>query len=301
MTSPVRLMIAWLTFIVASAVWMESARAAEEVWDLPRAQSAWNRYRQEVARVASRLFGAEVAPEGVIGETLARATQQRELTEPDFVDALRARLAEDAPPPALDYPSFTTDPLAIWVESAFGLDLEPGSGRLVRARPRAIGGEDGGAAALAALTGVAVERCRGAIEQTLMAGYHCQKPEVGTPAFAFRLHQFFGRGETVFASLEPAAGRHLTVYGQQFVPGDRERVLLPLAFCRECGQEFFTVRRQEDPATGEVTFLPREVSDRFETDDGEPGFLFVDSGRQFLRHESLHCKNPAQCETALFC
>ncbi|MCZ7652510.1 MAG: DUF1998 domain-containing protein [Thermoanaerobaculia bacterium] len=111
-----------------------------------------------------------------------------------------------------------------------------------------------------------------------MAGYHCQKPEVGTPAFAFRLHQFFGRGETVFASLEPAAGRHLTVYGQQFVPGDRERVLLPLAFCRECGQEFFTVRRQEDPATGEVTFLPREVSDRFETDDGEPGFLFVDSG-----------------------
>lgn len=54
MTSPVRLMIAWLTFIVASAVWMESARAAEEVWDLPRAQSAWNRYLQEVARVEGR-------------------------------------------------------------------------------------------------------------------------------------------------------------------------------------------------------------------------------------------------------
>ena len=55
--------------------------------------------------------------------------------------------------------------------------------------------------------------------------------------FAFRIHQFVSRGDTVYASPEPEATRHITLHGQQFVPDDRNKVLLPLAFCRECGQD----------------------------------------------------------------
>ena len=58
--------------------------------------------------------------------------------------------------------------------------------------------------------------------------------QTGFPVFAFRIHQFFSRGETVYASLEPPEERFITTQLQQFVPGDRSKVLLPLAFCREC-------------------------------------------------------------------
>ena len=68
-------------------------------------------------------------------------------------------------------------------------------------------------------------------------GIRCLKPETGFPVFAFRLHQFFSRGDTVWArSSSRTAVRHHAQ--QQFVPGDR-RSLLPLVFCRECGQEYY--------------------------------------------------------------
>ncbi len=47
---------------------------------------------------------------------------------------------------------------------------------------------------------------------------------------------------------------------------DRTRVLLPLCFCRECGQDYYSVRRRED------VLEPREVSDR----EGETnGYVYV--------------------------
>ena len=46
-------------------------------------------------------------------------------------------------------------------------------------------------------------------------------------------------------SLAPEAERYISTTGQQYVPGDREQLLMPLAFCRECGQEYFPVRLRE--------------------------------------------------------
>ena len=54
-----------------------------------------------------------------------------------------------------------------------------------------------------------------------MAGYDATNPETGFPVFAFRLHQFISRGDTVYASLE-ARTSGTSRPGQQFVPGDRE-------------------------------------------------------------------------------
>ena len=85
-----------------------------------------------------------------------------------------------------------------------------------------------------------------------MTGYNVRNPETGFPVFAFRLHQFISRGDTVYASLEPEESRYLTIYRQQYVPGDRGKVLLPLAFCRECGQEYYSVRRAEVDVQEEV-------------------------------------------------
>jgi len=91
------------------------------------------------------------------------------------------------------------------------------------------------------------------------------------------LHQFISRGDTVYASLEDEADRYLTVNGQQFVPNDREHVLLPMAFCRECGQEYYVVRQVRDRESGLTVFLPREFGERGGEEDGHAGYLHFNS------------------------
>ncbi|MBW2059912.1 MAG: hypothetical protein JRJ26_20710, partial [Deltaproteobacteria bacterium] len=73
--------------------------------------------------------------------------------------------------------------------------------------------------------------------------------------------------------------RHITVHGQQYVPGDRERILLPIVFCRECGQEYYSVRVFKDPKTNQKVFEPRDVGDRFHDEESEAGFLYANSER----------------------
>jgi len=207
---------------------------------------------------------------------LRRAAPERDFSDPAFVTALRERIANPNRKPPAKFQDFIQDPLSIWIESTFGVKAETNSSRLIRAEPRSIRGDEGAAKEQSQLIGVPEERCAQAIEESLLGGYTAEpNPTTGFPAFAFRLHQFISRGDTVYASLDTEADRHVTLYGQQFVPGDRNRVLLPLAFCRECGQEYFTVRAVRDAESKQRTFLPRELSDRLSTEaSGEAGFLY---------------------------
>lgn len=95
--------------------------------------SGGTRAEQRVAVAeATRLFGVDVTPERVVGETLQRATDERAAED----DALAARVR--AAPPA-GYDALRRDPLAAWVESAFGLDRDPSDGQLIRRRPTTVG------------------------------------------------------------------------------------------------------------------------------------------------------------------
>ncbi|HEV8356873.1 MAG TPA: hypothetical protein VGQ17_08940, partial [Gemmatimonadales bacterium] len=236
----------------------------------------WEEQRTEVARVASLLFGAPVDPKHIIGETLRRRTPDRDLADPAFATELRRRVDDPRTPPPGDYASFVNDPLSAWIESTFGITTEAATGRLVRTPPQSLSGPEGAARRLSELTGVAADRCGDAIAQQLLVSYHSAlDPETGFPAFAFRLHQFISRGDIVYATPEPEAERHLTVRGQQFVPGDRQRLLLPLVFCRECGQEYYCVRMRQSDQTRTRVFTPRELSDRLLDEDDEAGFLYV--------------------------
>lgn len=233
----------------------------------------WEEQAAEVADVASRLFGVTVKPNRVVGETLRRATASRSFDDADFVEALRARLQGAGPEPG-DTAALLADPLASWIESTLGLREEPSTGRLVRCTPRSLSGLDGAAAALAMLTGVDLAACEKALREALLTGYLC-RDENGHPVFAFRLHQFVSKGESVYASPEPEDSRHITLQAQQFVPGShRQRVLLPVAFCRECGQDYYSVRRGTTD-DGRPVYLPRSVSDRLDNDDGEAGYLYL--------------------------
>jgi very-short-patch-repair endonuclease len=228
--------------------------------------------RAEVAGVATLLFGANVEPTNVIGETLRRATTSTQLDDPAFIEALRTRVAQPAPEGLTD---FRSDPVASWIETTFGLETELSTGTLRRAAPRPITGTDAAADALAAQTGLSAEQCADAIRDTLMCGYKITQ-ENGFPVFAFRVHQFFSRGETVYASLESEADRYVTTSEQQYVPGAREKVLFPLAFCRECGQEYYTVRTAKDEGGASIV-APRPLSDTTGDDDSDAGFLYAAS------------------------
>jgi ATP-dependent helicase YprA (DUF1998 family) len=226
----------------------------------------------KVAGVASMLFGSTVRPQEVIGETLRRATPEADLGDPAFVQALTERIGPGTPiPQPAEYDDFVADPLSTWIESTFGLVDE--EGRLARATPLAIEGENGGAARLAELTTLRVDACREAIRSQLLAGYEAISPTTKFPAFAFRLHQFLSRGDTVYADLEPAQHRYLTLDRQRFVPGARDKALLPLAFCRACGQDYYVVSRTTDERG--TTVVPRDLGDQGGENGAATGFIYL--------------------------
>lgn len=231
--------------------------------------------QEEVAKVASLIFGTEVGAENVVGETLRRATREQDLSDPGFVKSLTQRISDSAYTPSTTYSEFISNPLSIWLEGTIGLVAEPGSGRLLRAKPLSITGDRGAAKRLSDLTGVEYSRCAEVIQQGLMGGYNCEPdPDTGFKVFAFKTHQFISKGDTVYATLDREEERFVTLYGQQFKPNDRQRVLIPLGFCRECGQEYYSVRTKVDSKTQNAAFVSRELSDQISDDDSKAGFLY---------------------------
>ncbi|MBW2121250.1 MAG: hypothetical protein JRH07_05315, partial [Deltaproteobacteria bacterium] len=229
----------------------------------------------EVAKVTSKIFGSKVNPEHIVGETLMRVTEEVDENDPGFIENLRKQITEKSSVPE-DYQSFISQPLSAWIETAFGLSREPETGRLIRRKPRGIWGEEGAAEELSILTGIGKADCARAIEKWLLSSYITEpNPETGFPAFAFRLHQFISRGDTVYATLENEKDRHVTVFMQKYVPGDRTRILLPLVFCRECGQEYYSVYVNRKDKQAPRTFLPRNYTERQGEEGSEPGYLYI--------------------------
>jgi len=234
--------------------------------------------REAIAGVAAQIFGAPVEASDVITETLRRSTPDYAPDDEAFVAALSDAVRGADTIATSDYESFIQNPLARFIESTFGVTADPDTGKLVRTRPSSVRGASSVSGALSQLTGIDEDECATAIEAALLTGYQIEQPQTGFPVFAFKLHQFISRGDTAYASIEGSDRRFVTLYGQQFVPGDRSRVLLPLAFCRECGQEYYSVYREKD-GDGRDVFTPREYLERAEDHDHVAGYLYASEDR----------------------
>ncbi|MGW5681213.1 hypothetical protein [Nonomuraea sp. NPDC003754] len=186
-----------------------------------------------IAGVATRLFGIDVTPDRVIGETLVRATVDRQPGKAELQASMNDAGA------GRSYMELAQDPLTSWIESEFGLTREQGSERLIRQKPTKVAEAS---KTLAGLTERPVDECAEVIEKVLQEGARALHPETARPLFAFRLHQFLSKGDTAYVSLDPEDERYITSQYQVSVPGRREKILLPLAFCRECGQDYLVVR-----------------------------------------------------------
>jgi hypothetical protein len=229
--------------------------------------------RTAVADMASRLFGAAVTPNRIIGETLRRATDEINASDPEVLARLRDSVSNGAADLPTVFDRFIKHPLPCWIETVLGLTRDD-EGNLARAVPLRLSGRDSAAQNLAELIDRDAAHCAEAISKCLMIGYDCRRPDNGFPTFAFRVHQFISRGDSVYASVEAPRDRHVTLRGQLFVPGDRNRVLLPLAFCRECGQEYYLVERFRDEGRDPWRYRGRELRDRSDSNDCVAGFLY---------------------------
>ena len=234
--------------------------------------------RAEIAEVGSRLFGVQVAPENVVDETLQRVAR---VPVPATAEALRDAVEICPPPP--NRAAVGGHPLAAWAEEIFGLTSE--DGRLVRRPPISF---VEGLAALAKTSDLAPERCAEQLKAVFEAGNQVALPS-GEPVFAFRLHQFLASGGSVHATIEPPDWRILSMQGQVFAGGaggPETRMLFPLAFCRECGQEYYLadlLREEETPR-----LVPRSpLLNAIEEDEGQPGYFALEQDGLWSEDEDL--------------
>jgi len=212
--------------------------------------------RQTVAYVASKLFGVEVRAENVIDETLERSIKRPDPSDEELRSSIKACL-----PPASEQTleAFIAHPLSAWLEMSFGLAQE--SGHLVRRTPISL---EVGTANLCEKTQVSVEACRSALKQMFLWGSK-------TKGLAFRLHQFISQGGSVYATIETRDQRFLTLEGQYATTNDR--LIYPLVFCRECGQDYYVVRYDNDKYT--VSPMLAQALDTSDADTTE-GYLTLD-------------------------
>ena len=212
--------------------------------------------RQEtVAQVASQLFGVEVPVKNVIAETIKPAIER----DIPAVNELRTAVETGLPPISEQTKSaFFDHPLSPWIEQNFGL-TKAEDGEWVRCTPITL---QTGASHLAATTGLEAERCLETLKQMFLWAS-------STDALAFRLHQFISQGGSVYATLEPHSQRELTLEGQYRTT--RDRLLFPLLFCRECGQDYYQVVYDEEQGDVKPLSSFAEIEET-----SEAGYLTLD-------------------------
>ena len=226
-----------------------------------------------VARVASKLFSITIPESNVIFETLERVTNP----------SMNATSVHDLLGPAIDVgmPATISDaalsahPLAIWTETRLGVSWSEIDQRWVRAQPLTV---TEAVVALSEESGRTPSLCRQALRDLLLVSSAPETTRAGTPGasprsfFAFKLHQFISGAGRAFSTFEPPGQRKVTVEGQQFLPGDPEKRLYPVHFCRECGYEYHPVRLVTDGSTR--TILARDIDDaapvRLEDEEDDP-------------------------------
>lgn len=222
--------------------------------------------RAEIAGVASRLFGTDVDAANVIDETLRRVTR---VDAPAPGPALRAAVEQE--PPAANLDAVASHPLAAWVETAFGIKWDEEEQRLARQDPTTF---PDALDRLVEESGAPRELCEQRLKQVLEAGNGVET-ETGDPLFAFRIHQWLSSGSSVFSTLQPPEEREFSFEGKYEI--SEGRLLYPLAFCRECGQDFYLGGLEREGATERLVPRPPMVGAPDEEIRGDAVYFVLDT------------------------
>ena len=213
-----------------------------------------------VAGVASKLFGVPIAESSIIAETLDRTTISTATA--DSVKAELGATIDAGVPPDISDAALREHPLAVWVETRLGISFAEVDQRWVRAKPMTV---TEAVDQLAAESGRSKAACGKALRDLLLVSSVPERERTGDPSarensfYSFKLHQFISGAGHAYMTIEPAGTRTVTVDGQQFLPGQEEKRLYSVHFCRECGHEYHPVRLVHQE--GEASFLARDIDD----------------------------------------
>ena len=225
--------------------------------------------REEIAALATKFFGQQIPADHVIGETLDRIAKAAAPAGKALRDAVQA----PKPEPTAD--AVANHPLAAWAEGTFG--IAKGEEGLIRHAPITF---SEAVKRLAEESGCTSAECEDSLHGVLEAGNAAviKRGSREEPVFAFRLHQWLASGGSIYSTLSPADQREFRM--ERGHKDEQGRVLFPLAFCRECGQDYYLVNRR-NPRQGE-RLQPREpLRGRIgsDEDDEQPqaGFFAFDA------------------------
>lgn len=229
--------------------------------------------KQIVAEFASKIFGEDFSSNQIISEELERSLEPdgRLPSSKDLQGALQAGIDGFE-----DEDALRKHPTAIWLENAVALKVNEADGELERAKPlpkteianrlikAAELNEDSRSLAIAHLDKLFL--AINELNQRLIA--HGKRYTL----LPFRLHQFFAQTGSVYATLDEAGKRHITLQpGLHFAADDAsERFLFPHVFSRASGKTFICVYLDEDKGK----LLPREFNDSLpDNDDLVAGYI----------------------------
>ncbi len=217
-----------------------------------------------VAYVSGKIFGATVLPENVIDERLKKSIQYNgDISKQILIENIKRDIPKT-------YSDFINNPLNAWIEETFG--IQKVDNFYIRRSPITL---KEGAKKLSNATNIDEKICEEQMKKLLYQGSQLRHPD-NSPVFAIRLHQFISKGDSVYATIEPIDKRYLTLNGQHFTKGEdgKDRLLVPLVFCRICGQEYYQVTRRETDKTIEPQ-VPDDAPD-IDEESVADGYLIIE-------------------------
>lgn len=222
--------------------------------------------REEVARVASTVFGRRFEPDQIVDETLAQSLDAAG-TQPSKQELHAAVMAQ------IDANAGETElrmhPVAGWLENRIA--LEERGGRLARRMPM---GFSDVVAALAEDSGAQEDKCRSVLEATLQwvssVNQRIQEGGARYTLLPFKLHQFIAQTGSVYTTLDQGEERFITLEPGIYKHDDSNKPIFANVFSRATGHPFICVSM----ADGQLA--PREFRAAGDDDeDATDGYLII--------------------------
>jgi superfamily II DNA/RNA helicase len=223
--------------------------------------------REQVARVATTVFGRPFRPEQVVTETLARSLAYTgDLpTRHILAQAIGQGIDPDGAEAAL-----RSHPVAVWLENCIA--IEQREGQLARRRPLRIGEV---VTALADQSGLGKDVCRKCLADLLLwiSAVNQRLRTTGSryTILPFKLHQFIAQTGSVYTTLDQDESRFITLEPGIYKHDDKnKKPIFPNVFSRATGYPFICVCR-----IGE-RLEPREFREDSDEDaQATDGYLIV--------------------------
>lgn len=223
--------------------------------------------REQVANVATTMFGKTFRPEQVVGEKLARSLDPTGSipSRASLADSIRAGIDTAAPDGQIK-----SHPVAVWLENRIALDER--DGHLVRRPPLRITEV---VAALGEDSGMGEATCRACIEHLLLwistVNQRVRSAGSRYTFLPFKLHQFIAQTGSVYTTLDQDANRFITLEPGIYKQDDEnKKPIFPNVFSRATGHPFICVTR----VGGRLE--PREFREVSEDEpEAEDGYLIV--------------------------